>query len=196
MRLGKLYLVVGFAAGLATFVHVVFTWSEAPPTANPVRPGPASDLASESSSLLQAGKQEIAPTQQQPTNLSSSLHASPATPPTVVAQPVLSVLPLRVRDPLTLSLSFSIEAKDPSWSAATEARILSEISQLAGLSLISIAVECRATLCQVQATLPKIDARAVRSLLNVGPTLGLESRPAPPIVNGPGSVIFVAYFAR
>ena len=49
---------------------------------------------------------------------------------------------------------FAAESDDPSWSAAMETRIFSEISQATGLSAGDIQVDCRATMCRVLLTKP------------------------------------------
>lgn len=105
-----------------------------------------------------------------------------------------SLLPRVPNDPLTSS--FAAEATDPSWSDFAEARILGEISRLGGLSLITIDVECRTTLCRVQSVFPTSDARARHRILGVAATLGLEPRPVVAVSNRSGNVAFLAYFAR
>ena len=49
---------------------------------------------------------------------------------------------------------FAVESDDPDWSAATETRIFSEISQATGLSAGDIQVDCRTTMCRVLLTKP------------------------------------------
>ena len=92
--------------------------------------------------------------------------------------------------------SFAAESKHPSWSDVTEAQILGEISRLGGLSLVTIDVECRTTLCRVQSAFPTTDARARQRILGVAATLGLEPRPVVAVSNASGNVVFLAYFSR
>ena len=47
-----------------------------------------------------------------------------------------------------------MERDDPNWSAATETRIFTEISQATGLSAGDVQVDCRATMCRVLLTKP------------------------------------------
>ena len=105
-----------------------------------------------------------------------------------------SLLPGVTNDPLTSS--FVAEDTDPSWSDFAEAQILGEISRLGGLSLITIDVECRTTLCRVQSVFPTTDARARQRILGVSATLGLEPRPVLAVSNKSGNVAFLAYFSR
>ena len=105
-----------------------------------------------------------------------------------------SLLPRAPNDPLTSS--FTAEATDPAWSGLAEAQILGEISRLGGLSLITIDVECRTTLCRVQSVFPTTDARARQRILGVAATLGFEPRPVVAVSNRSGNVALLAYFAR
>ena len=91
---------------------------------------------------------------------------------------------------------FASESRDPSWSDFTEAQILGEISRLSGLSLITINVECKTTLCRVQSAFPTTNARARLRLMGVAATLGLEARPVVAVSDASGNVVFLAYFAR
>jgi hypothetical protein len=49
---------------------------------------------------------------------------------------------------------FSSEGVDPSWAAAAEAHVLGRIAQTESLALISLRVECRATMCRLELTEP------------------------------------------
>jgi hypothetical protein len=105
-----------------------------------------------------------------------------------------SLLPRVPNDPL--SSSFGTETTDPSWSDFAEAQVLGEISRLPGLSLGTIDVECRTTLCRVQAVLPTTHPRARQRILGVGATLGLEPRPVVAVSGKSGTVVFLAYFEK
>ena len=53
-----------------------------------------------------------------------------------------------------LETQFSSEGTDPSWSASTESRILSEVAQVASLAVTSLEVECRETICRLKLFYP------------------------------------------
>jgi len=53
-----------------------------------------------------------------------------------------------------LETRFSSEGRDPSWSASTESRILSEVAQVANLAVTSHEVECRETICRLKLFYP------------------------------------------
>jgi len=53
-----------------------------------------------------------------------------------------------------LETLFSSEGRDPSWSASTESRILSEVAQVANLAVTSHEVECRETICRLKLFYP------------------------------------------
>jgi hypothetical protein len=49
-----------------------------------------------------------------------------------------------------LETQFAAETADPKWSNAAEAEILGRVAQVAGLELVSLEAECRATICRVK----------------------------------------------
>lgn len=51
--------------------------------------------------------------------------------------------------------AFAAESVDPSWSTAAEASVLARFAEIPGLSLVSLNVECRATLCLLQFVAPQ-----------------------------------------
>jgi hypothetical protein len=50
---------------------------------------------------------------------------------------------------------FAAEGLDPDWSTAAEARVLASLAEIPGLRLVSLNVECRATLCLLQLVTPQ-----------------------------------------
>lgn len=53
---------------------------------------------------------------------------------------------------------FAAESVDPGWSTAVEASVLARFAEMPGLSLVSLNVECRATLCLLQFVTPQTPA--------------------------------------
>lgn len=71
---------------------------------------------------------------------------------------------------------FAIESDDTTWSEATEARILNQVSSATGLSLSDVQVDCRTSMCRVQFTDPRSTRGARYSSFNeLVETFGLES---------------------
>ena len=54
--------------------------------------------------------------------------------------------------------TFAAESVDPGWSGAAEASVLAGFATISGLSLVSLNVECRATLCLLQLVEPRTRA--------------------------------------
>ena len=51
--------------------------------------------------------------------------------------------------------AFAAESADPGWSTAAEAGVLAGFAEIPGLSLVSLNVECRTTLCLLQLVTPR-----------------------------------------
>ena len=187
MRLRRAQLVAGSTFILAMVLAAAFasSWMQE----NSL--GSVSELSPETSSLVHASEREVlAPEQsaQEPRPPPSPSSSSP------VQSQTPSLLSRVPNDPHTSV--FASESNDPSWSDFTEGQILGEISRLSGMSLITIDVECKTTLCRVQSAFPTTNARARQRLLGVAATLGLEPRPVVAVSNASGNVVFLAYFAR
>jgi hypothetical protein len=58
---------------------------------------------------------------------------------------------------LDLKQQFSMEGRSTSWAPTTEARILDEVAQVDRLSLTTLNVECRETVCELRMTFPSGD---------------------------------------
>jgi len=100
---------------------------------------------------------------------------------------------------------FARESRDPEWSSAMESRILSEISLMSGLAANLIQVDCRATRCRLELTLPaasSIRPTELIALSDDGPKFGLAEQAGLDtdlvLVTGsvPGQVVFLAYLRR
>jgi hypothetical protein len=102
---------------------------------------------------------------------------------------------------------FAAESVDAFWAGAMEARILTELSQLAsGIDVVDLQVECRSTMCRVQLVYPASKAEQV--LAGPGPTafadpirvmrerMGLEFRWIMRGQNGYGNPVSMAYISR
>jgi hypothetical protein len=191
MRPKGAQLAAGSAAILAILLAAAFLSSRTQERSAAVESANSSPAGAPS--LVQASEQEDVDPEQPaqehgpPPILQSSLASAvePHSP---------SLLPRAINDPL--ASSFAAEGADPSWSDLAQAQILGEISRLSGLSLITIDVECRTTLCRVQSVFPTTDARARQRILGVAATLGLEPRPVVAVSNKSGNVAFLAYFGR
>jgi hypothetical protein len=187
MRPSRAQLVAGSAVIFATLSAAAFVLSRTQErTVESANGSPA-----ETSSLVEA-YEDVDPTQPAQVAVASPTEPSTLSSAAKPQRPVL--LPRIPNDPLTLA--FAAEGTDPSWSDLTEGQILGELSRLAGLSLITIDVECRTTLCRVQSVYPTADPRARQRVLGVAATLGLEPRPVVAVSNKSGNVVFLAYFAR
>jgi hypothetical protein len=149
-------------------------------------------VARDSRLQLQADESPLDVTRGQEPTLAANRAAQgvPQPPPL----PATQTAPMLGRDNL-LTLKFLGEGRDASWSAATESQILTELSQLVGLSLISIEVECRTTLCRVQPTFPTTNPHGPPRILGIAKKLGLEPHPITAVADKGGSVVFLAYFA-
>jgi hypothetical protein len=153
----------------------------------------ASGPPADASPLVRAGEREGVHAQRSPQQ-SSSLPPSPSSVSSGVEPQRPSLLPRVPNDPL--SSSFGTESRDSSWSDFAEAQILGEISRLPGLSLVTIDVECRTSLCRVQSVFPTTNASARQRILGVAATLDLEPRPVVAVSDKSGNVVFLAYFGR
>lgn len=92
---------------------------------------------------------------------------------------------------------FAAETDDPSWSAATETRIFSEISQATGLAAGDIQVDCRTTLCRVLLTRPVSAPNArYRSFNELVDSFGLETAWIFAMPDENGTLVSVAYVRR
>jgi hypothetical protein len=185
MRLSQAQIVAVSTVIVAIVLAVVLAWISM--RENRPRPESASESPPETSSLVQATEREALAPQQ-------SAEESQLPPVSLSAARNPTLLPRATNDPHTAA--FATESRDPAWSDFTEAQILGEIARLSGLSLITIDVECKTTLCRVQSAFPTTNARARQRLLGVAATLGLEPRPVVAVSNSSGSVVFLAYFAR
>ena len=92
---------------------------------------------------------------------------------------------------------FAAERSDPSWSAATEARILREISQATGLSAGDVQVGCRTTLCRVLLTNPQFVPNArYRAFNELVASFGLKELWSFALPDENGTMFSVAYVQR
>jgi hypothetical protein len=113
--------------------------------------------------------------------------------------------------------AFSGEAIDSRWSVGMEADILREVTQMTGIKLIGIQVECRASMCRVQLT-ESVALRAPASeppvsgvltsaeaaqiapslplLQELAATLGYERPVIAIVADGPGTMSSVAYLRQ
>jgi hypothetical protein len=108
---------------------------------------------------------------------------------------------------------FAAQSTDPSWSTATEARILDQIAGIAGLALASLNVECRTTLCRVQfvqpgtvpglpngsAVFPSLDrapAVGAPGMVKIVGSTGLKSRWVIAVRDRNGTPVSLAYLER
>jgi hypothetical protein len=192
MRPRRTHVVVGGTAIFAMMLAVAFISSRT--QEHSVDLESAAESPPGVSSLVQTSERREVVAPEQPAQESLPPPASPSSSSSPVELQNPSLLPRVPNDPHT-SL-FATERKDPSWSDFTEAQILGEISRLSGLSLVTITVECRTTLCRVQSAFPTADARARQRILSVAATLGLEPRPVVAVSNASRNVVFLAYFGR
>jgi len=92
---------------------------------------------------------------------------------------------------------FAVEPHDPTWSAATETRIFSEISQATGLSAGDIQVDCRTTMCRVLLTKPVSSPNPrYRSFNELVDSFGLETVWLLALPDENGTPINFAYVRR
>jgi beta-lactamase regulating signal transducer with metallopeptidase domain len=94
-----------------------------------------------------------------------------------------------------MAAQHAAEAKDPSWAAPMEARILSQLSQSTGLAVSSVDVDCRQTICRIRLIQPGPQS----SPAQLGPlldTLGFEHRIAFSPAEVDGSPATMAYLRR
>jgi len=160
-------------------------------------------------------------------DVSSSPPASGAGDVPEAPQPVPVLLPNQVpATPMTQALeelqlppvpelleterAFAAESVDPLWSTATEARILGQISEIAGLKLASLNVECRTTLCRLQfvepgtvpdrpsVTFPAPDRAASNrpSITDLVRATGLKGRWVIAVRDRNGTPVSLAYLER
>lgn len=73
----------------------------------------------------------------------------------------------------SVALALAEEDEDSAWSTRMEADILSEISQVAGLEVLTLYVECRATMCGVLFVYPD-EAGAAEKYVEVREALAAE----------------------
>jgi hypothetical protein len=91
---------------------------------------------------------------------------------------------------------FAAEHADPSWAPVAKAKILDRFVQMPGLALISLEVECRATMCLVQVASPD-SAGATRPQFNIlFESIGLEPRWLMAIADTSGTLQSIAYLWR
>lgn len=191
MRTTRAELIAGSAAILAILIATAFISSRTRESS--VAVASAGRSPSEAPSRAQTSERDDVDSEQ-PAQESMGQALSPSSSSPAVEPLSPSLLSRAPNDPLTAS--FAVEPTDPSWSDFAEAQILSEISRLGGLSLITIDVQCRTTLCRVQSVFPSTDARARQRIVDVASTLGLEARPVVAVSNRAGNVAFLAYFAK
>ena len=90
--------------------------------------------------------------------------------------------------------AFAAEPIDESWARGQQTEILSEISQLQGLALLDLRVECRSTMCRVQMSQPRGDgAPAFR---DVAKAIGMEPQWVMSLAGPGGSLNTVGYLWR
>lgn len=91
---------------------------------------------------------------------------------------------------------FAAEPVDASWAPSAEARILDAFAQMPGLALISLDVECRSTMCRLQAASPASQDGASRSFNILMDSSGLETRWQMAVIDPSGALQSVAYLRR
>lgn len=91
---------------------------------------------------------------------------------------------------------FAAEPVDTSWAPSAEARILDAFAQMPGLALISLGVECRSTMCRLQAASPVSQDGASRSFNILVDSIGLGSRWRMAVIDPSGALQSVAYLRR
>ncbi|HZL96716.1 MAG TPA: hypothetical protein VFB99_23875, partial [Vicinamibacterales bacterium] len=80
---------------------------------------------------------------------SPSQSALAAAPPTPMSQTLGELQLPPVPELLETERQFAAAGVDPLWSEGMEGHILGEISQLTGLELVGLQVECKTTLCRL-----------------------------------------------
>lgn len=80
------------------------------------------------------------------------------------------------REDIRLQDRFAAETRDSEWALATEARLLDEVAQADRLSLTTVQVECRETVCHLRMTFPLREDlnRADEWLRNLNEISGFE----------------------
>jgi hypothetical protein len=93
---------------------------------------------------------------------------------------------------------FAAESVDPLWSQRMEGHILGEISQLTGLELVGLQVECKTTLCRLQLVEPDLAKASspYKSFPELVATFGLETRWVMSVVDRYGTPTSLAYLGR
>jgi hypothetical protein len=97
-----------------------------------------------------------------------------------------------------LESRFSTEDVDASWSGAMEAQILAQISQVAGLALVTLNAECRRTICRVKLFYPP-GTNALSSLDKLRPVaaqIGFAHVVQVATLGDDGTPISLLYFQR
>jgi hypothetical protein len=91
-------------------------------------------------------------------------------------------------------LAFGAEPIDEPWARGQEANLLARISQLQGLALLDLRVECRSTMCRLQMSHPVAqDGTAFRTVVQA---LGMEPQWAMSLAGRNGSFNSIAYLWR
>ena len=91
---------------------------------------------------------------------------------------------------------FAAEGVDVEWASGAEGEILSRVSQIPDLALISMQVECRSTMCRLQAASPISPAGGSRPFTTLVDSIGLEPRWIVAIPDASGALQLVAYLRR
>lgn len=206
---------------------------------SPERGSTDADLASRPSISSEGGRRDARPAASQPADdASGSLPPNDVADTTGAAagdapaqsRPVPVLLPNQVpATPMSQALEdlqippipelletereFAAQNTDPDWSTATEARILDQIAGIPGLSLASLNVECRTTLCRVQfvqpgtapglpngsAVFPSLDRAAAvgaPGMVEIVGSTGLKSRWVIAVRDRNGTPVSLAYLER
>jgi hypothetical protein len=91
--------------------------------------------------------------------------------------------------------AFSAERVDATWAPGAEANILAKFAQMNGLALTSLQVECRSTMCRLQAASP-ISPDPARPPFNIiVDSIGFKPRWVMSVVDS-GAIQSVAYLPR
>ena len=106
----------------------------------------------------------------------------------------------RIRPPpemLATERAFAAESVDPGWSTAAEASVLARFAEIPGLSLVSLNVECRKTLCLLQFVTPQAPAPDYPNpnIAEIARSVGLKSLWMMGIRVG-GAPVSLAYLER
>jgi hypothetical protein len=90
--------------------------------------------------------------------------------------------------------AFAAEPVDESWALGAQANVLNKISQVNGLALLNLGVECRSTMCRLQMSEPQREGAAPAR--DIVAAIGLQPQWIMSLAGRGGSVNTVAYLWR